>query len=73
MAQTPIDPGSIADGRLANGNAVLKCKKCTKLYDKGAPPQPGQDDSQYVCESCNTEANYAAIAAAAPTLNLTGG
>lgn len=36
-------------------NAIISCRLCAKRFDKGAPPDPTQDDSTFVCEPCAQE------------------
>ena len=33
-------------------NAIITCRICAKRYDKGAPVDPTQDDSTFVCAPC---------------------
>lgn len=36
-------------------NAVITCRLCAKRYDKGAPADPTQDDSTFVCGPCSIQ------------------
>ena len=53
-------------------NAILTCSRCGAKVDKGAPAQPGQDDSQFVCGPCQDKIDAAAVAAQAPPIVLSG-
>lgn len=33
-------------------NAIIACRLCARRYDKGAPADPTQDDSTFVCAEC---------------------
>jgi hypothetical protein len=39
------------------GNAILTCVGCGAKFDKGCPPQDGQDDRWYRCEGCQRAIN----------------
>lgn len=43
------------------GNAILVCA-CGAEVDKGCPPIPGQDDSNFTCEDCQGQKDAIAIA-----------
>jgi hypothetical protein len=33
----------------------IRCRGCGLLYEKGAKPQKGQDDSLFMCDACHAE------------------
>jgi len=39
-------------------NHYITCRQCGAEVHKGAPPQPGQDDSSFICETCGARGRY---------------
>ena len=35
--------------------SVIHCRICAQAFEKGAPAQPGQDDSSFVCSECGAK------------------
>lgn len=54
------------------GHAILVCA-CGSRTDKGCPPIEGQDDSGFVCETCQAKKNREGILAKTPTTEISGG